>query len=76
MPLLRRRDLKRKGRLLYVETDPVFEQIRAAQGNANTLDFLAAHDVCFTYGENIGEPDCPVPLAGIELEENPPASGA
>lgn len=65
-------DLKHQGRLLYIETDPVFEQIRAAQGESQTRDFLAAHDVCFTYGENIGEPDCPVPLAGIDWKKTRP----
>jgi hypothetical protein len=62
----------RNGKLIYIETDPVFEQIRAAQGEQKTINFLAAHDVCFTYGENIGESDCPVPLAGIDWQKTRP----
>lgn len=50
-------------RLLYVETDPVYEQIRLAEGDAAAAEFLAGHDVLFTYGENLGAPDCPIPLA-------------
>jgi hypothetical protein len=49
-------------RLLYVETDPVFEQIRIAGGDESSLEFLASHDVLFTYGENLGAADCPVPM--------------
>ncbi len=67
-----REEHKRNGRLLYIETDPVFEQIRAAQGEQQTLDFLSRHDVCFTYGENIGAADCPVPLAGFSWKKTRP----
>jgi len=67
-----RAEHRRNGKLIYIETDPVFEQIRAAQGEPQTRDFLAAHDVCFTYGENIGEPDCPVPVAGINWKKTRP----
>ncbi|MGE0823753.1 MAG: hypothetical protein AB7G75_03390 [Candidatus Binatia bacterium] len=67
-----RAEHRRNGKLLYIETDPVFEQIRAAQGEQQTLDFVAAHDACFTYGENIGEPDCLVPVAGIDWKKTRP----
>lgn len=67
-----REEHRRNGRLLYIETDPVFEQIRAAQGEQKTLDFLAAHDVCFTYGENLGADDCPIPLAGVTWQKTRP----
>jgi len=63
---------RRNGRLLYIETDPVFEQIRAAQGEPQTLDFLSRHDVCFTYGENLGAPDCPIPLSGFAWQKTRP----
>ena len=49
-------------RLLYVETDPVYEQLRIALGAESSAGFLESHDVLFTYGENLGAPDCPVPL--------------
>lgn len=67
-----RAEHRRNGCLLYIETDPVFEQIRAAQGEQKTLDFLSAHDVCFTYGENLGAADCPIPLGGFPWQKTRP----
>jgi len=67
-----RAETKRSGRWLYIETDPVFEQIRAAQGERKTLDFLSRHDTCFTYGENLGASDCPIPLVGIDWQKTRP----
>ena len=46
---------------MYVETDPVHEQIRLAAGDAETREFLDAHTHHATYGENLGRPGCPVP---------------
>ena len=69
---LPRDEHRRHGRLLYIETDPVFEQIRIAQGEQRTLDFLARHDVCFTYGENLGAADCPIPLSGFTWQKTRP----
>jgi hypothetical protein len=57
-----RAEHRQGARLLYVETDPVYEQLRIALGERASLDFLASHDVLFTYGENLGAADCPVPL--------------
>ncbi len=53
---------KRGARLCYVETDPVYEQMRVANGDADSIAFLAAHDVLFTYGELLGTPRCRVPI--------------
>jgi len=47
---------------VYVETDPVFEQIRVAEGDQRAIEALAEHTHHFTYGENLGQPDCPIPL--------------
>ncbi len=55
---------KRRGLWIYIETDPVFEQIRAAQGEPLTLEFLSRHNACFTYAENLGASDCPIPFQG------------
>jgi hypothetical protein len=52
-------------RLCYVETDPVVEQVRVANGDAASRAFLAEHDVLFTYGERIGTPGCAVPTGGF-----------
>jgi hypothetical protein len=47
---------------VYLETDPVLPQIEVARGNPAYLDLLAAHTHHFTYGENLGRPDCRVPV--------------
>jgi hypothetical protein len=47
---------------IYVETDPGAAQIRVAEGHAETLALLGAHTHHATYGENLGEDDCPIPL--------------
>ena len=57
-----RAEHRQGARLVYIETDPVYEQFKIALGEASSLGFLASHDVLFTYGENLGNPDCPVPL--------------
>ena len=49
-------------RRIYVETDPVKGQIQVAQGDAGMLRTLAMHDTLFTFGENLGRPDCGVPV--------------
>lgn len=59
-----RAEHKQGARLVYVETDPVYEQLSVANGDTASCGFLDAHDVLFTYGENLGAPDCPVPLGG------------
>lgn len=48
--------------LVYVETDPVPKQIAVANGDAGTLAELGRYRYLFTYGENLGSDDCPVPL--------------
>jgi hypothetical protein len=47
---------------IYLETDPVLPQIEVAQGRSFTIDLLKAHTHHFTYGENLGAPDCQVPV--------------
>lgn len=47
---------------IYLETDPVENQVAVAKGHQGVIDSLAAHDLHFTYGENLGAADCPVPL--------------
>ena len=48
---------------IYLETDPVLPQIEVATGNPFHVDLLSAHTHHFTYGENIGQPDCGVPVS-------------
>lgn len=47
---------------VYLETDPVLPQIEVAQGRRFTIDLLAAHTHHFSFGENLGGPDCGVPV--------------
>jgi hypothetical protein len=57
---------------IYVETDPVYEQIKLAQGDPRTKAFLDAHTHHFTYGENLGSLDGPVPLAQFDWKTTRP----
>jgi hypothetical protein len=52
-------------RRIYVETDPFAAQVRAAQGQGRTIATLGAHDTHFSFGENLGAPDCDVPVEGF-----------
>lgn len=70
---------------IMVDTDPVYEQIKYAKADADARAYLDAHTHLFTYGENLGAPDCPVPLSGLRwiptrppvvLSEWPAAEGA
>ena len=48
-------------RRIYVESDPFAAQVGVEMGDAKTLLQLESHDTLFTYGENIGAPDCILP---------------
>jgi hypothetical protein len=48
-------------RLVHIGTDPVVQELRVAKGDLEVRERLAAHVAHFTYGENIGKPECPVP---------------
>jgi len=60
------------GKLLYLETDPVLSQVRLAQGDTTVLQCLAGHDAHITYGENLGETDCPIPLSHFDWKKTRP----
>lgn len=47
---------------IYVQTDPVHDQVLVMDNNPKTIATLAAHTHHFTYGINFGRPDCPVPI--------------
>ncbi len=49
-------------RLVYLETDPVLPQLELYHRQETTARFLASHFVHFTFGENLGSPDCEVPV--------------
>jgi hypothetical protein len=49
-------------RRLYVESDPFVAQVKVAKGDQGMIDLLAAHDTHFSFGENLGAPDCDTPI--------------
>src|SRR5262249_11250198 len=60
-------------RLVCSGTDPVFHESAFAQGDEATLDLMREHDAVVTYGENIGDPDCPIPpLPGLKAKTRQP----
>ena len=73
--------LNRFRRKAYIDDDPGFTQFWLASGQG--LETLARHDVHFTFGENIGTPDCSIPTTQIQwrplrpfvvLDDWPPAN--
>ena len=69
-------------RRIYVESDPFASQVKVAKGDGGMIKTLAAHDTLFSFGENLGAPDCAVPLekfrwlptrqpVALELWDNP-----
>lgn len=49
-------------RRIYLETDPVLPQIQVAQRRSLTIELLDAHTDHLTFAENLGAPDCGVPV--------------
>src|SRR5215467_3388874 len=52
--------------ILYIESDPGVEQIKIDKGVKSTVEYLRRHRALFTFGENIGTKDFPVPLHGFK----------
>lgn len=61
-------ELRAGGPMIYVESDPGVEQIRVDKGEKPPLDYLSAHHALFTFGENVGRPEFPVPLHGFRWQ--------
>jgi hypothetical protein len=49
-------------RRIYVESDPFLTQVQVSQGRASVIAALEAHDTHFSFGENLGAPDCDTPM--------------
>lgn len=49
-------------RRIYVESDPFASQVKVANGDELMIATLEAHDTLFTFGENIGNSDCEIPV--------------
>ena len=66
-------DQRRKGCLVYIDTDPGLQQVQIAQGNRASRAYIESHDVHFTYGWNVGETSSLIPSGGIVwLKTHPP----
>jgi GT2 family glycosyltransferase len=50
-------------RLVYLETDPVQLQLELHGGWQPAIDFLEPHCAFFTFAENLGNPDCGLPVS-------------
>lgn len=59
-------DLLKSDRILYVESDPGVEQIKVDKGVVSTRRYLRRHHALFTFGENVGTRDFPVPTHGLK----------
>lgn len=49
-------------RRIFIESDPFHVQVKVLEGDLKTLNALAAHDMHFSFGENLGQPDCDLPI--------------
>lgn len=59
-------DILKSRCLVYVESDPGVEQIKLDQKIGDTMSYLKSHHAHFTFGENIGQADCPLPIGGFQ----------
>lgn len=59
-------DLLQSDRILYIESDPGVEQIKVDKRAKTTVDYLRRHHALFTFGENVGTPEFPVPTHGLQ----------
>jgi len=57
-----RPELCESERLIYLETDPVQLQVELHDGLPQSFDFLEPHSAFFTFAENLGSPECGLPV--------------
>src|SRR5262245_47312303 len=53
--LERPEDYRQVRRLVYIDTDPVFNQVKLARGQVEFRKLVDAHDVHFSFGEHFSE---------------------
>ncbi len=59
--------------LAYLETDPVRNQVNMAQGNEKLTGELLKYDYLLSYGLNLGQADCKVPVGELHWIPTLPA---
>lgn len=52
--------------IIYLDSDPGLEQIKIDQRDPETIDYLGRHAALFTFGENVGTKNFPVPASGLK----------
>jgi hypothetical protein len=57
---------------ILIDTDPGYQQINYAKGDPDERAYIDAHTHFFTYGENIGQTDCPIPRGGVDWRPTRP----
>jgi hypothetical protein len=73
-------------RRIFVESDPFADQVKVARGDPVRTAALEGHDTHFSFGENLGESDCDVPVGrfrwlptrqpvALDLWDNPHGAG-
>jgi glycosyltransferase involved in cell wall biosynthesis len=58
--------------LLYLGTDPGQLQVELEQRDPETVRYVAAHKLFFTYAWNLGNTDCLLPTAGLQWKRTRP----
>ena len=62
-------------RRVFIDVDPGFTQIRLVNNDAELLKTVKHSERLFTIGQNIGNPDCPIPTVGRDwFKTVPPIS--
>jgi glycosyltransferase involved in cell wall biosynthesis len=51
------------GRLVYLQTDPVQLQVELHEERRESVEFLEPHCAFFTFAENLGQPECALPVS-------------
>ncbi len=59
-------DLLESERLLYIDSDPGVDQIEVDLRRRGTINMLRRHRALFTFGENVGTSEFPVPTRGFK----------
>ena len=57
-------DYRGRGRLVYIDSDPTFTQVKLTKGYDYFHKLIDAHDVTFSFGEALGQETSRTPLTG------------